>query len=138
MTSHAIAAILDVTHWEGIEVAMRRAYAWSSFYNAKLATVTDDDDLRRGGAAWDWVQAAERTTDALVKYAKIAHDMGLGERRMQMIELEGRMIANILATTLHELGLDAATEDRARAIMDVQLRRLADQGDAVIKGELAS
>jgi hypothetical protein len=138
VTSHAIAAILDVDPWEAIEVALRRAYAWSAWYNAKLATVTDDDDLRRGGAAWEWVQGAERTTESVVKYAKIAHDMGLAERRMRAIELEGAMIAQLLATTLHELGLDHEMEDRARAIMDVQLRMLADQGQAVIRGELAS
>lgn len=138
MTSHAIAAILDVDPWEAVEVALRRAYAWSAWYNAKLAMVRDDEDLRKGGAAWEWVQGAERTTEYVVRYAKIAHDMGLAERRMRAIELEGQMIAQLLATTLHELGLDAATEDRARGIMDVQLRRLADQGQAVIKGELAS
>jgi len=138
VTAHAIAAVLDVEYWEAIEVALRRAYAWSAWYNAKLSLVTDDDELRPGGSAWDWVKGAERTTDYVVRYAKIAHDMGIAERRMQAIELEGQMIATLLATTLHELGLDEATEDKARAIMDVQLRRLADQGQAVIRGELAS
>jgi hypothetical protein len=137
MTAHAIAAILDVDPWEAVEVALRRAYAWSSWYNAMLATVEDNDDLRPGGKAHDWVKGAERTTEYVVRYAKIAHDMGIAERRMDAIELEGQLLAQLLATTLHELGLTAEMEDRARAIMDVQLRKLAQEDKAVVIGELA-
>lgn len=139
VTAHAIAAILDVTSSEAIEVALRRAYAWSAWYNAKLSLVTDDDDLRPGGAAYDWVKGAERTTDYVVRYAKIAHDMNIEERHIRAIELEGAMIAQLLATTLHELGLSQDTEDRARAIMETQLRMLAERGEAkIIRGELSA
>lgn len=137
VTAHAIAAMLDVDPWEAVETAMRRAFAWSSWYNAMLSTVTDNDELRPGGSAYDWVKGAERTTEQTVRYAKIAHDMGIDERRMQAIELEGRMLAQVLSATLHELGLSQDQEERARVILDGQLRQLADQNRAVIVGELA-
>lgn len=139
VTAHAISRTLDVDPWEAMEVVLRRAYTWSAWYNAKLATVVDDDDLKRGGAAWDWVQGAERTADMVAKYAKICHDMGIAERRMRQVEIQGQMIAQLLSTTLHELGMSEADEDRAREIMDTQLRLLAQQPNAqVIMGELAS
>jgi hypothetical protein len=138
MTAHAIAQTLDVDPWEAMEVILRRAYTWSAWYNAKLATVTDDEDLKRGGAAWDWVQGAERTAELVAKYAKICHDMGIAERRMRQVEVQGKTIAELLSTTLHELGMSSAEEDRARGILDNLLRSMAQRSDVVIQGELAS
>lgn len=138
VTAHAIAMTLDVDPWEAMEAVLRRAYTWSAWYNAKLATVTNDDDLRRGGAAWDWVQGAERTAEMVAKYAKMCHDMGIAERRMRQVEIHGQMIAQILSSTLHELGMSEADEDRAREIMDTQLRMLASGDNVIIQGELAS
>lgn len=137
MTAHAIAAIMDVDPWEAIEIALRRAAAWSSWYQAKLSEVEDDDDLRPGGTAWDWVLGAREMTEAMAKYAKMAHDMGVAERKLQVIELQGQTIARVLTTTLHELGLSQDMEDRARVLMETQLRLLSTQGKAeVIRGEL--
>ena len=138
MTAHAIATIMDVDPWEAIEIALRRAAAWSAWYQAKLAEVTDDDALRPGGDAWDWVMGAREMTESMAKYAKMAHDMGVAERKLQVVELQGQMIAKVLMTTLHELGLSQDMEDRARAVMDTQLRMLATRGQAdVIPGELS-
>jgi len=138
VTAHAIAMTLDVDPWEAMEVVLRRAYTWSAWYNAKLATVTNDEDLKRGGAAWDWVQGAERTAEMVARYAKMCHDMGIAERRMRQVEIQGQMIAQILSATLHELGMSEADEDRARGIMDTQLRLLAAEDSVIIQGELAS
>lgn len=137
MTAHAIASFMDVDPWEAIEIALRRAAAWSAWYQAKLAEVTDDDDLRPGGASWDWVVGARKMTEAMAKYAKMAHDMGVAERKLQVIELQGQTIARVLTTTLHELGLSQDMEDRARVLMETQLRLLSSQGKAdVIAGEI--
>jgi hypothetical protein len=137
MTAHAIARVLDVDPWEAIEVAMRRAFAWSAWYQAKLATVVDDDALRPGGEAYDWVRGSERTTEAAARYAKMALDAGVAERQVQAVELQGALIAQVLSTTLHELGLDDATEVRARGIMEVALRQLAERGQvSLIAGEV--
>jgi hypothetical protein len=139
VTAHAIAQILDVDPWEAMEVSLRRAYAWSAWYQAKLATVTNDNDLRPGGDAWDWVKGARETTELTAKYAKMAHDMGISERHVRVVELQGTLIANVLSATLHELGLDAAQEDRARAILDYQLRLVAETGRAqVVQGEITA
>lgn len=138
VTAHAIARVLDVDPWEALTVAMRRAYAWSAWYQAKLATVTDDDDIRPGGSAYDWVRGAERTTELAAKYAKMALDAGVAERAVQQVELQGQLIAQVLSTTLHEIGLDEATEARAREVMESTLRALDESGRAVVvQGELA-
>lgn len=136
--AHAFADILDVDPWEAMETVLRRAFTWSSWYQAKLATVEDDDDLRPGGAAWDWVKGARDSAEMVARFAKLCHDMGIAERRMQQIEIQGQAIAQVLASTLHEMGFSEADEDRARAIMDIQLRALSQQsGATVIPGELA-
>jgi len=138
VTAHAIARVLNVDSWEALTVAMNRAYAWGAFYQAKLATVQDDDELRPGGAAWDWVRGAERCTELTAKYAKMALDAGVAERAVAQVELQGELIAQVLGATLHELGLDDATEVRAREIMEVTLRALAESGRArIVQGELA-
>jgi hypothetical protein len=139
VTAHAIARVLDVDPWEALTVAMRRAYAWSAWYQAKLATVQDDDDIRPGGAAYDWVRGAERTTELAAKYAKMALDAGVAERAVQQVELQGQLIAQVLSATLHELGLDDVTEVRAREIMEIQLRALDEAGRAtIIPGEVVA
>jgi len=138
VTAHAIARTINVDPWEALIVVMNRAYAWGAFYQAMLATVTDDDDLRPGGAAWDWVKGAERCTDLTARYAKMALDAGVAERAVQQVELQGQLIAQVLGATIHELALDDATEVRARAIMETQLRALAEAGRiTLIEGELA-
>lgn len=137
MTAHAIARILDVDPWEVLEVAMRRAYAWSAWYQGKLATVESDEDLRPGGLAYDWVKASERTTEQAARYAKMALDAGVAERQVQQVELQGQLIAQVLSATLHELGMTDADEIRARGIMERALRQLSESGRAdVIAGEL--
>lgn len=137
MTAHAIARVLDVDPWEVLEVAMRRAYAWAAWYQGKLATAESDDDLRPGGSHYDWVKAAERTTEQASRYAKMALDAGVMERQVQAVELQGKLIAQVLGATLHELGMSDADEVRARGIMERALRQLSESGRAdVIAGEL--
>lgn len=136
--AHGIATVMDVDPWETLEIAMRRAFAWSAWYQAKLARVEDDDDLRPGGAAWDWVKGAERTTELAAKYAKMALDAGVAERHVRAVELQGELIAKVLSGTLHELGLAQDDEDRAREIMESQLLALREQGRATIIGEITA
>jgi hypothetical protein len=138
MVAHAIAGVFDVSPWEALEIAMRRAYAWSSYYQAKLAQVENDDDLLPDGAAYPLVRAAERTTDLLAKYSKMCLDAGVAERHIRAVELQGELISRVLLETLHELNLDESTEDRARELMETRLHALSEQGRAkVITGTLA-
>jgi hypothetical protein len=137
MTAHASARVLDVDPWEVLEVAMRRAYGWAAWYQGMIATAESDDDLRPGGSHYDWVKAAERTTEQAIRYAKMALDAGVAERQVQQVELQGQLIAQVLSATLHELGMDDATEIQARVIMEKTLRQLSESGRAdVIAGEL--
>jgi hypothetical protein len=102
-----------------------------------IATAESDDDLRPGGSHYDWVKAAERTTEQAIRYAKMALDAGVAERQVQQVELQGQLIAQVLSATLHELGMDDATEIQARVIMEKTLRQLSESGRAdVIAGEL--
>jgi len=138
MTAHAIAGVFDVSPWEALEIAMRRAYAWSSYYQAKLAQVENDDDLLPDGIAYPIVRAAERTTDLLAKYSKMCLDAGVAERHIRAVELQGELISKVLLETLHELNLEESMEDRARELMETRLQALSEQGRAkVITGQLA-
>lgn len=137
MTAHAIARVLDVDPWEVLEVAMRRAYGWSAWYQGKIATAESDEDILPGGRLYDCVKAAERTTEQAIRYAKMALDAGVAERQVQQVELQGQLIAQVLNATLHELGMSDADEIKARGIMEKALRQLSESGRAdVIAGEL--
>jgi hypothetical protein len=117
MMAHAIARPLDISPWEALLLAVRRAAAWGAFYESKLAEVTNDDDLRPGGSAHDWVKAAERVNDKLARYSKMAVDAGVAAMLVTQARVEGEQVARALNRALAETNLDAETEARIRAAL---------------------
>jgi hypothetical protein len=128
--AHRIAEIVEISPWEALLLAVKRAAAWAAFYDTKLAEVTDDEDLRPDGAAHDWVRAAERVNDKLARYSKMAVDAGVAQLLVQQARTEGEQIARVLNQALGDVGLEPEVEGRlrralARAMMDVEGERQA-------------
>jgi hypothetical protein len=119
--AHAIARIQDISPWDALLLAVRRAAAWAAFYDSKLAEATDDDQLRPNGSHYDWVRAAERVNDKLARYSKMAVDAGVAQLMVQRARAEGEDIARVLNTAIGEAMLDEATEARLRAALRVAL-----------------
>lgn len=119
--AHRIADALDISPWEALLLAVRRAAAWAQFYDSKLAEVVDDDDLRPGGAAHDWVKAAERVNDKLARYSKMAVDAGVAKLMVERARAEGEQIAQVLNTAIGSAGLTAEQEATLRTALRTAL-----------------
>jgi hypothetical protein len=119
--AHLIARQLDVSPWEALLLTVKRAAAWSQFYETKLAECTDDEELRPGGVFHDWVVAYERVTDKLARYSKMAVDAGVAAIMVQQARSEGETIARVLNQAIGAAGLDEDTEQRLRTALRAAL-----------------
>jgi hypothetical protein len=126
MMAHVIARVLDISPWEALLLAVKRAAAWSAFYEMKLAAVEpgDDDALRPGGAAYDWVMAAERVTDKMARYAKMAVDAGVAAAMVAQARNEGETIARVLNAALGAAQLNIEQEAAIRSALRTALLEL--------------
>ena len=115
--AHAMARIEDITPWEALLLAVKRAAAWSAFYESKVGEVTEDEQLRPGGEAHDWVVALERVNDKLARYSKMAVDAGVAAMLVQRARTEGETIARVLNEAIGAAGLDDETELRLRTAL---------------------
>lgn len=115
--AHRMAQIVDITPWEALLLAVKRAAAWVAFYESKVAEATDDDDLRPGGDRHDWVVALERVNDKLARYSKMAVDAGVAQMLVMRARTEGETIARVLNAALGEAGLSEEQETRLRGAL---------------------
>lgn len=134
MMAHVIASALDISPWEALLLAVRRTSAWAAFYASKLEDISNDDDLRPGGEAHDWVVALERATDKAARYAKLAVDAGVAQMMVQKAKMEGELIARALNAALGAVELTPEQEALMRAALRKELIALESQ--AAIEGEL--
>lgn len=123
--AHLIAQSLDITPWEALLLAVRRAAAWSAFYQYKLSQVTDDDDLRPGGAAFDWVLASERANNYLVRWSKLAIDAGVARMMVERVRNEGSRLATIINKSISESNFDSVTELEFRKVLRKVLEEMS-------------
>jgi hypothetical protein len=126
MVAHKIAQIMDVSPWEALLLAVRRAAAWANFYEGKLAEVENDDDLRPGGNAYVWLEALERVTEKLARWSKMAVDAGVAKMLVERASLEGAQIAQALNAAIEDAALDEAAELRLRTALRRALTTMAD------------
>lgn len=123
--AHKIAEALDITPWDALLLAVRRAAAWAAFYQTKLSEVDSDDDLRPGGLAYDWVLASERTNGYLVKWSKLCIDAGISRMMVEQAQTQGAEIATILNQAITASGMDSITEMQLRKALREVLESMA-------------
>lgn len=133
--AHEIAGELDVTPWEALLGAVRRA-AWKvAWLESRLAEAESDEELMRGGRLYDFVRMQERQEQHLARVAKMAIDGGVAERYVAQVEADGRALVTVLLRTLERLGvLTEELDGRARGILRQEL--LALDAGGVIDGEV--
>lgn len=136
VVAHMIARQLDVSPWEALLLTVKRAAAWSQFYEHKLACVEDDDSLRPGGVNHDWVVAYERVTDKLARYSKMAVDAGVAAMLVARARTEGETIARVLNQAIGAAGLTEDQEQALRTALRVALSEV--ERENVVEGELVS
>lgn len=66
--------------------------------------------------------------DRLVRYSKLAHDMGIEERYLRVYEQQGQWLVNTLDAVFEQLGLTAQQQDQLPAIMGRIVEQL-EQGE---------
>jgi len=136
--AHRIAQVLDISPWDALLLAVKRAAAWAAFYDSKLAEVTDDDELRPDGTAADWVKAAERVNDKLARWSKMAVDAGVAQLLVQQARTDGEQIVRVLNAAIAEADLTEAQEDRMRDALARALRTLGEEERGMITGEVVN
>lgn len=118
LEAHRMARELDVTPWEALLLAVRQEAGALAFYQLKIGEVTDDQELKPGGDAWDWVDGAARSRERMAKYSKAAIDAGIAERFVRQTEIEGKLVAEALGRALDALQL--SPEQRMVAVQAAQ------------------
>lgn len=122
--AHVIARIEDISPWEALLLAVKRAAAWARFYDTKLGEAPDDDALAPNGSHHHWVIAAERVNDKLARYSKMAVDAGVAAMLVQRARAEGEEIARVLNAAIGAAGLDEEMETRLRVALRQALMEL--------------
>lgn len=115
--AHIIARQLEISPWEALLLAVKRAAAWTMFYESKMAEAVDDDDLAPGGSHRHWVEDAERVNDKLAKYSKMAVDAGVARMLVEQARTEGETIARVLNAALGAAELTDDQEAKIRAAL---------------------
>jgi hypothetical protein len=126
MVAHLIARQLEISPWEALLLAVKRAAGWAHFYDTMLAKVESDDDLAPGGSAHHWVLAAERVNDKLARYSKMAVDAGVAAILVSKARDEGAMIAAVLNTAIGNAELGEEAEARLRTALRQALLEIDD------------
>lgn len=132
--AHIIARHAEISPWEALLLAVRRAAAWAAFYEGKMAEAPDDESLGEGGTHRKWVIDAERVNDKLARYSKMAVDAGVAAMLVAQARTEGEQIARVLNAALGAAGLDDEQERRVRAALRTALLEL----DGEARGETVS
>lgn len=138
--AHVIARIQDISPWEALLLAVKRAAAWAAFYDTKLGQAPDDDALAPNGSHHHWVVAAERVNDKLARYSKMAVDAGVAAMLVQRAQAEGAEIARVLNAAIAEAGLGEEAETKLRSALRNALIAMASEDvdrAGVIEGSLA-
>jgi nucleotide-binding universal stress UspA family protein len=119
-----VARDLDVSPWEALLLAVRRAGGRVAWVDAQLAEATrrfdgdqDQPTVRR------WLKESRLERTLLARTAKAAIDAGVAERLVRQVELEGQVVAEVLGRTLDALEL--SPEARQLAFATAQRELLA-------------
>lgn len=120
---HELARELDVTPWQALMVAVRREAAEAAWYDSKISQVTNDEELRPGGDAYDWLRGSQLARDRMARYAKMAIDAGVAERLIRNEETSARLAAEAVIRALEGLeavGVVLDSDARVAAIRAAQ------------------
>jgi len=118
-----VAAELNVSPWEALTLAVRRAAGRVAWVDAQLSAATHAADGDEAGdrTVARWLAESRRERTLLARTAKAAIDAGVAERFVRQVELEGKMIAEVLGRVIDQLGLDPDARVQAFALAQREL-----------------
>ncbi|CAN7194444.1 hypothetical protein [Knoellia sp. LjRoot47] len=130
---HPAEALLDLVHWTAGEVA---------YWRQVVTAIADQDEAdltwgrtktKEGGDDRGTTEEAkphiayvllERASDRLASYAAAALKAGVDERRVQLAERQGDLVASVIRRILDRLNLDEAQQALVGTVVPEELRLL--------------
>jgi hypothetical protein len=82
-------------------------------------------DVTSSSKANAWVRLYGEERDRLIRMCKIAHDMGIAERHVELAERIGGLMADLLRGVLADLNLSEEQQELASAAVPRHLRLIA-------------
>lgn len=102
-----VARELDVSPWDALLLAVRRAAGRVAWVDEQLTASTRANDGDSGAReVMKWLAESRKERALLARTAKAAVDAGVAERLVRQVELEGQVVAEVLGRVLDRLGLD--------------------------------
>lgn len=121
-----VARELSVSPWDALLLSTRLAAGRVAWVDQQLveATRAADGDVAGDRAVRRWLDESRRERSLLARTAKAAVDAGVAERLVRQVELEGRLVAEVLGRTLDALELSAEQRQVAFATAHRELLQL--------------
>jgi hypothetical protein len=117
-----VARELDVSPWEALLLAVRRAAGRVAWVDEQLTRSTrENDGDMNAKEITKWLSESRKERTLLARTAKAAIDAGVAERLVRQVELEGRVVAEVLGRVLDRLSLDADQRQLAFATAHEEL-----------------
>lgn len=117
-----VARELDVSPWEALILAVRRAAGRVAWVDEQLtASTRENDGNMDAGVVRRWLAESRKERALLARTAKAAIDAGVAERLVRQVELEGQVVAEVLGRVLDRLELDPDQRQLAFATAHEQL-----------------
>lgn len=123
-----IANELDISPWDALLLSVRRAAGRVKWVDDQLqeATRRNDGDPTAKEVRF-WLKESRNERRMLAQVSKAAVDSGIADRLVRQIELEGRIVADAIATALDSL--DLTPEQRMKALTRAH-EHLLEAGDS--------
>jgi hypothetical protein len=126
-----VARELQVSPWDALLLSTRLAAGRVAWVDRQLADAVGREDGAPGVETRRWLDESRRERSLLARTAKAAVDAGVAERLVRQVELEGRLVAEVLGRTLDALELTAEQRQTAFATAHRELLALeSGEGDA--------
>jgi nucleotide-binding universal stress UspA family protein len=120
-----VARELNVSPWDALLKATRLAAGRVAWVDLQLDEATRANDGDAGTpAVRNWLKESRLERTLLARTAKAAIDAGVAERLVRQVELEGRLVAEVLGRTLDALELTAEQRQTAFATAHRELLAL--------------
>lgn len=120
-----VARELSVSPWDALLLSTRLAAGRVAWVDLQLtqATRAADGDVDNASVR-RWLKESRSERALLARTAKAAVDAGVAERLVRQVELEGKLVAEVLGRTLDALELSAEQRQTAFAVAHRELLQL--------------
>lgn len=120
-----VARELAVSPWDALLMSTRLAAGRVAWVDQQLAEATRAADGDQSAVAVrNWLKESRAERNLLARTAKAAIDAGVAERLVRQVELEGKLVAEVLGRTLDALELTAEQRQAAFATAHRELLQL--------------